>query len=68
MWYLSRISNKLKTTLLKNGSKINLEISMTYSWDSPGKNTVVGCHILLQGICPTQGSNDTNTHHIYYSY
>ena len=25
-------------------------------WDSPGKNTRVGCHFLLQGIFPTQGS------------
>ena len=25
--------------------------------DSPGKNTGVGCHFLLQGIFPTQGSN-----------
>ena len=25
-------------------------------WDSPGKNTGVGCHFLLQGILPTQGS------------
>ena len=25
--------------------------------DSPGKNTEVGCHSLLQGIFPTQGSN-----------
>ena len=24
-------------------------------WDSLGKNTVVGCHALLQGIFPTQG-------------
>ena len=24
--------------------------------DSPGKNTEVGCHFLLQGIFPTQGS------------
>ena len=24
-------------------------------WDSPGKNTRVGCHFLLQGIFPTQG-------------
>ena len=28
-------------------------------WDSPGKNTGVGCHALLQGILPTQGSNLT---------
>ena len=27
------------------------------SWDSPGKNTRVGCHFLLQGIFPTQGLN-----------
>ena len=26
-------------------------------WDSPGKNTRVGCHFLLQGIFPTQGLN-----------
>ena len=26
-------------------------------WDSPGKHTGVGCHALLQGIFPTQGSN-----------
>ena len=25
--------------------------------DSPGKNTEVGCHALLQGTFPTQGSN-----------
>ena len=26
-------------------------------WDSPGKDTEVGCHALLQGIFLTQGSN-----------
>ena len=26
-------------------------------WNFPGKNTVVGCHFLLQGILLTQGSN-----------
>ena len=26
-------------------------------WDSPGKNIGVGCHVLLQGIFLTQGSN-----------
>ena len=26
-------------------------------WNSLGKNTGVGCHSLLQGIFPTQGSN-----------
>ena len=27
------------------------------TWNSPGKNTGVGCHSLLQGIFLTQGSN-----------
>ena len=26
-------------------------------WDSPGKNSGVGCHALLQEIFPIQGSN-----------
>ena len=26
-------------------------------WISPGRDTGVGCHFLLQGIFPTQGSN-----------
>ena len=26
-------------------------------WDSPGKNTGVGCHALSQGLFPTQGLN-----------
>ena len=26
-------------------------------WNSPGKNSGVGCHSLLQGIFPTQGQN-----------
>ena len=26
-------------------------------WDFPGKNTGVGCHFLIQGIFPIQGSN-----------
>ena len=42
----------------------SLWIPMDYSstrllcpWDSPGKNTEVSCHTLLQGVFPTQGSN-----------
>ena len=31
-------------------------------WDSPGKNTGVGGHSLLQGIFPTQGSNPSLLH------
>ena len=28
-------------------------------WDSPGVNTEVGCHFLLHGALPTQGSNSS---------
>ena len=31
-------------------------------WDSPGENTGVGCHFLLQGIFLTQGSNPDLLH------
>ena len=31
--------------------------SILCSWNSPGKNTGVGCHALPQGNFPTQGSN-----------
>ena len=34
-----------------------MELSRQEYWNSPGKNTRVGCHSLLQGIFPTQGSN-----------
>ena len=32
-------------------------------WDFPGKDTRVGCHFLLQGIFPTQGSNPGLLHY-----
>ena len=41
-------------------------------WDSPGKNTGVGCHALLQGIFLTQSSNPGILHcrwilyHLYH--
>ena len=31
--------------------------SLLCPWNSPGKNTGVGCHFLLQGNFLTQGSN-----------
>ena len=30
---------------------------LRHPWDFPGKNTGVGCHFLLRGIFPSQGSN-----------
>ena len=34
-----------------------MHIRLLCPWNSPGKNTGVGCQALLQGIFPTQGSN-----------
>ena len=36
------------------------------SWDSPGKNTGVGCPALLQGIFPTQGSKPHLLHLLHW--
>ena len=35
-------------------------------WDSAGKNTGVGCHALLQGIFPVQGSNSHFLHLLHW--
>ena len=34
-----------------------LDCRLLCPWDSPGKNSRGGCHVLLQGIFPTQGLN-----------
>ena len=36
------------------------------SWDFSGKNIGVGCHFLLWGIFPTQGSNSRLLHLLYW--
>ena len=36
---------------------MNCSLSDFCLWNSPGRNTRVGCHSLLQSILPTQGSN-----------
>ena len=38
------------------------QIATIHPWDSPGKNTGVGCHFLLQEIFLTQGSNPSVLH------
>ena len=44
--------------LFTNLWTVGLEtVGLLFPLDSPGKNPEVGCHALLQGIFPTQGSN-----------
>ena len=38
-------------------------IRLLSPWAFPGKNTGVGCHVLLQGMLLTQGSNPCLLHH-----
>ena len=39
------------------GTLWTIATSLLCRWDSPGKNTGVGCHALLKGIFPTHRSN-----------
>ena len=41
-------------------------IRLLCSCNSPGKNTGVGCHVLLQGIFLTQGSNPDLLHLLHW--
>ena len=42
--------------------------SLLCPWDSPGKNTGVGCHAVLQGIFPTQASNLHLLHLLHWGH
>ena len=53
--YRVRMLTQLCPTLC-NPRDCSLPASSVHG-DSPGRNTRVGCHALLQGIFPTQGSN-----------
>ena len=46
--------------LVTSNSSVTLwptPVRLPYPWGFSGKNTRVGCHFLLQGIFPSQGSN-----------
>ena len=55
--FLSLSIRKMKVKV-KYLSHVQLFVTpWTHLWDSPGKNTRVGCHFPLQGIFPTQELN-----------
>ena len=51
------VLNHFRHVRLCNTMDWGLPVSLLCPWDSPGKNTGVGCHALLQGIFPAQGLN-----------
>ena len=55
----SIVSNSLRPCVLQ-------PIRLLYPWNFPDKNTGEGCHLLLQGIFPKQGSNLCLPHLLYY--
>ena len=54
--YLAYVCAKSCLTL-QDPMDCSLPARLLCPWNSPGKNTGVGCHALLQGIFLTQGSN-----------
>ena len=59
---------RLFISLTLNSGNFQTTCQALCPWNSPGKNTGVGCLSLLQGIFPTQGQNPGLSHcwHILY--
>ena len=61
-WQLLTLTLNQLEAVLRHFSHVPLSVTLWPArllcpWDSPGKNTGVGCHSLLQRIFPTQESN-----------
>ena len=54
---LTRICMFQLYSILCDSMPCSLPTGILCPWDSPGKNTGVGCHAFHQGLSPTQGSN-----------
>ena len=54
-WILSEVAQSYPTLCYPMDQGVPTRLLCP--WNFPGKNTGVGCHFLLQGIFPTQGSN-----------
>ena len=52
-----RIATSRNELISEHGVLRNKPARLPGPWDSPGKNTGVVSHSLLQGIFPTQGLN-----------
>ena len=57
-----RVSSVASDSMRPHGPK---PIRLFCQWNFPKKNTGVGCHAILQGIFPTQGSNPSLLHLLY---
>ena len=59
VYQLVNIYMKVKVSVMSDSLRLHgLRFTrLLCPWNSPGKNSEVGCHLLLQGYFPTQGSN-----------
>ena len=60
------VDREIETQTLISIKLQNDQRGLLCPWDSPGKNTRVDCHFLLQGIFPTQGSSPGLLHLLHY--
>ena len=52
-----QICKRINMSVSNSATQWTVACQILCPWDSPGKNTGVGCHALLQGIFSTQGSD-----------
>ena len=64
VWWYRRDGDELFSHLWHHG--LEPPPRLLCPWDFPGKNTGAGCHFLLQGIFPTQGSNLCLLHFLHW--
>ena len=55
--YLSEVKWMLLSSVWLFMTPWTVAVRLFFPWNFPWQNTRVGCHFLLQGIFPTQGSN-----------
>ena len=55
--FICRVRAKPLSWVLLFATPWTVAARLLCPWDSPGRNTGAGCHALLQGIFPAQGSN-----------
>ena len=54
----SRVLCQVASVLLDSAPLWTVATRLLCPWDSPGKITAVGCHVLLLGIFPTQSASN----------
>ena len=54
---MCQVASVVSNSLQPHGLQPASVCGVLCPWDSPGRNTGVGCHFLLQGIFPAQGSS-----------